>query len=551
MGRRGGDGEKISVGVTDRQKRRWNSQKAYLMTTLLSLSRRRLVSLLSGALLLSLAPAPRLWAQQLPLAPRIVYQIEGETPGQKFGAGVWALEDVDGDGAKDLLVIDYPDDSETVESAGVYSGADGRALYALDYDFPEGGSVLAGFNTQFGQLGDLDGDGVADFIAGDDAWARDWERDPSFAIVFSGKTGEVIRIHRAPGGLRLGWGTYGLGDLDDDGLTDYAIETAPRNSGEAYTLAIHSGGTGAELATLTTWEQIIQGHRRAPIIGIEDVNGDGRADFAVLDSGRRAIRFVSGALRGQVALDDLPSEWVLGRYDSSRPVYGGYRTPLVNLGDLDGDGFDEVAAAVENTEGGTDVGLVAVSSRTAEELWVRIFTRHSLQGWSFDSVARISDLSGDGVPELVTGYQERVSVDGWPRTIREGVAVLSGADGTELHFFSPTTGEFPRDIRSLSDLDGDRVEEVAISDRHWKEGTGRVVVYSFGPGSRELELSVATGPSGMVIVSWPEVSGEVVLERSEDLLVWEEVALADPQASEIAVSPPSGPAKLFFRLRRR
>lgn len=500
---------------------------------------------LCGTMSLSLAPG--LWGQQLPLNPRVLYEIQGEFPGEHFGTGVWGLEDVDGDGLRDFLAIDYPSEI-SVRRAEVYSGADGRYLHSLDYDFPSG-SILAAFNTQFGQLGDLDGDGVNDFIAGDDAWRRNGGE--SFATIFRGRTGEIIRTHRS-GERFFGYGTYGLGDLDEDGSTDYAIETGHSFSGgaiEAHTIAIHSGATGAELATLTSWAYIQgQSPGRAAFIGIEDVNGDGRADFAVLDTGGRAIWFVSGAVRGRMALDDLPPEWVLGRYDSPHPLGGWYRAPIFNVGDLDGDGFDEVVAVVLDSQGGYNVGLVAVSSRTAEEVWSRILTRHKLGGNSFDSVARISDLSGDGVPELVTGYRE---IDGTGETARNGVAILSGADGREVFFFSPTIDRFPRDIRSLSDLDGDGIEEIAMADYYWNEGTGRVLVYSIGPGRRELELSVAAAPSGMVIVSWTEETSEVVLERSEDLIDWEEVTMADPDAKEFAVSPPAGPAKLFFRLRAR
>lgn len=77
-------------------------------------------------------------------------------------------------------------------------------------------------------------------------------------------------------------------------ITDYAIENGRSSPEEAHIITIHSGATGAELTMLTSWGPILgQSSGRAAFVGIDDLNGDDRADFAVLNTRDRAIWFVS------------------------------------------------------------------------------------------------------------------------------------------------------------------------------------------------------------------------------------------------------------------
>lgn len=488
------------------------------------------------------------FAQQLDLAPRLLYQIEGEAPDQRFGGGVWPMDDVDGDGFQDLLITDYwngsiepPSARVWVESACVYSGADGRKLFELEYDYPEV-SNLAFAGSDFAYLGDLDGDGIGDFIAGDsnrdlyESFPRD-----GFATVFSGKTGKIIRTHRSSE-AGFGAGTQALGDLDGDGIFDYSIETQVGTilGGNPSTVAIHSGASGEKRATIT-------GFGTRPL-GVTDLDGDGLADFAIVDEANNAVWFLSGALEGNHAIGNIPSEHVLGRFqnDVLNVVASWTAHTLQNVGDLDGDGFDEIVARIDErpAAGIGPRGLIAISSKTAQLVWVHELSvdGQNHQNESLEPLTRISDLSGDGVPELIT--MDKFALGGGagiPAIWQNGVLVLSGADGQELDFLSAeqlgsgSTRDtiFAREIAALSDLDGDGVEEVAISDRNWKDDTGRVLVYSFGPGRETTDFAAIRRNPPLEIqvdaeklsVTWPPAVENVTLEISHDLIEW-----ATPQA---------------------
>ncbi|MEZ5329270.1 MAG: hypothetical protein R3F19_29830 [Verrucomicrobiales bacterium] len=372
--------------------------------------------------------------------------------------------------------------SHIVVHAAVYSGSDGRLLHHLDHD-QSGVSSLFVNGRSFAQLGDLDGDRIADFIGGD-AEGR--------AFIFSGKTGSMMRVNRGTTGF--GYGVYALGDLDRDGFIDYAIEEETPSA-----ITIYSARFGEELAR-------IEG-REFRLVGIDDLNEDGTPDLAVVEDGTNLIKFVSGALRGTFRTNSLPDSLILGRYfhgenDGYIFAASGSSHTIQKVSDLDGDGFHEILVRRRTRRDfGNPRALIAISPKKAEKIWTADFGIDDAAWWNYESVGEIGDLNGDGVTEIATSL-------GVHPDINPLVVVISGLDGSFLY-----TQEFPsiaRDLTVMSDLDGDGIREVAVGDSVWNDQTGRVIIYSFGPASQDLEpyrpgnpqLTVNTTPED-VTIAWP------------------------------------------------
>ncbi len=126
-------------------------------------------------------------------ATREVLQVwRGEPERPTFGHQLRALSDVDGDNVPDVLV-----GYEFSARAEVLSGVDGSLHLAFDRAFAE---VL--------ELGDVDRDGAVDFLL----------RTGAICEVRSGADGRfVTQSHRVEPDARLS----AVGDLDGDGLTDF------------------------------------------------------------------------------------------------------------------------------------------------------------------------------------------------------------------------------------------------------------------------------------------------------------------------------------------
>ncbi|MEL6428912.1 MAG: integrin alpha [Planctomycetota bacterium] len=195
----------------------------------------------------------------------------GASSNDRFGTRVRGAGDVNGDGRGDLLVAATDDDDNGSMSGVVFmlSGLDGSTLWTRS-------GLAAGdrFGATLDASGaDMSGDGVPDVVVGTE--------DSNYALVLSGASGSTLRTHDQfdSGG---GTGAYGrsvatLGDIDGDGLGDYAI--ADRTAYVQGQVRVHSGATGDELYVLT-W--INQNHSYGRGLGsVGDLDGDGIDEFGI------------------------------------------------------------------------------------------------------------------------------------------------------------------------------------------------------------------------------------------------------------------------------
>ena len=155
-----------------------------------------------------------------------LYRVMGYT--LDFAHSVAPLGDISGDGIPDFAVGATQDGDGTCNSPDpgtgfvrFYSGADGKRLRQIDGSRIAAWASGCSFRVLDGGL-DVNGDGVGDLIAGS-PWA-DLYFDPILGLwrggmvaVYSGATGTMLWRMR-PGG----WYLSLLGDLDGDGLSEFA-----------------------------------------------------------------------------------------------------------------------------------------------------------------------------------------------------------------------------------------------------------------------------------------------------------------------------------------
>ncbi len=182
-----------------------------------------------------------------------------------FAAAIDVMADLDGDRCDDLLIgsVSAPG---TSGGGGVEarSGSTGLLLWSIDGQEPRFGEALAA-------IGDVNGDRVGDFVVG--APADGGGR----AVVCSGATGEALRDLR-PEVPRAAFGVFvaAVGDVDADGTGDVLVSAHDPSLGGQVTL--FAGSTGTRLATFAEERATDFGYRA---VGLGDLTGDGRAEFAI------------------------------------------------------------------------------------------------------------------------------------------------------------------------------------------------------------------------------------------------------------------------------
>ena len=247
---------------------------------------------------------------------------------------------------------------------------------------------------------------------------------------------------------KFGMSVANIGDLDGDGVNDLAVG-APyseepnsassfadccvgskpyTNRGEVHIMFMNSDGSvksTVEIDDTTTNGPILRNDDRFgwSVESISDLNGDGIDDLvsgAFSDNGSAEQTPRNYGNIHILFLDtdgSLASETVEVRNDTTNgPTLSfddAFGSSIANMGDLDGDGYDDLAVgAIFDDAGGSNRGAVHVlfmdedgAVKSAVEINDSTTNGPTLGNgyWYGWSVENIGDLDGDGVNELAVG----------------------------------------------------------------------------------------------------------------------------------------------------
>lgn len=404
----------------------------------------------------------------------------------RFGASVGHAGDVDGDGVPDLVVGAPSEGGDTLPGrAHVFSGATGAPLLTIasdeeqrrgDFGFavagvqgeatahvavsapresagrraPRGGNLYLfegpsgdlredtdspneGPNGRFGfrlrTMPDLDGDGIQDVVVG--APSEGISKEPPTtgrAYVLSGDDGDdLLELEPPADGIRLfAYAVAGGGDVNQDGAPDLIVgaiggspDSGRRYAGAAY---VYDGDNGDLLYRLTSPNAAVEGRFGSSVASVQDANGDDVSDWIVGapgektnagDEAGRAYLF-SGADGRRLHTLVSPTGQSSGRF--GEVVEGGV--------DFNGDGAGDLLIAAPSEA--SSAGRVHLFSGADGALLRTLQSpRDAINGGFGAALARVGDMDGDGIDEVVVGATGESAPDG---TERAGAAyVFSGA----------------------------------------------------------------------------------------------------------------------------
>jgi len=119
---------------------------------------------------------------------QLLYAIEGQGKsdiGTEFGWEIVPIEDIDGDGVPDLALSEIDAGFSNGRVLG-RSGVDGHSIWIGDGEFDEEAWHVG---DELRALGDIDGDGVSDLVAGT---CGNMSRSAGLVRVFSGRDGSIL-----------------------------------------------------------------------------------------------------------------------------------------------------------------------------------------------------------------------------------------------------------------------------------------------------------------------------------------------------------------------
>jgi hypothetical protein len=323
-------------------------------------------------------------------------------------------------------------------------------------------------------LGDIDGDGVPDFAVG---VPRDGVAGATGRVeVIRGATGMPIRTLTGPAaGDAFGKAVRRCGDVDRDGTEDFIVgapldDTVATDAGAAY---VYSGASGSLLFTLHP--DSTGGEFGHSVSGAGDTNGDGWPEVIVgapRASGQGRAYVFSGR--------DGTRLWLFGP-DLGDSLFGWC---VREIDDADGDTFADVMVGCPGGRTWVNHDLTGyvrlISGRTGEPLW-HFFGTAVLAGAGI-SISPCADLDNDGRRDVLVGMPGLS-----PSGARSGAAlVYSSQTGAFLRSFpgTRTGGELGELVCGLGDVDGDGHGDLLLCEGRTGAPIGRAYVYSSMSGAQ-------------------------------------------------------------------
>ncbi len=340
--------------------------------------------------------------------------VYGATPAGEAGSALAGAGDIDGDGAIDLLIGGKTEAAGGARwwlLRGPFAGDRDLAAASATFDEPLLSRVSA---LACAGGSDLDGDGAPELVfAASGTLGSTSSVYQATLYLLAGPVSGTLDLARADAtflsatGVSAGMVPLALpGDTDGDGLDDVLLGHSARHAAYVLRGPIEGALSPSDASLVLSGPESRLG---ASVAAAGDLDGDGLADFAV----GAPETTVTAGLEGQVWVVDAAQEGVHGpgvarATIAGRRTYSRLGTSVAGAGDVDGDGYDDVWIGGYGSDGRDNETGITWLFRGPVRGSLSVADAHaSLTGASAgDEASRAicpGDLDQDGRPDLLIG----------------------------------------------------------------------------------------------------------------------------------------------------
>ncbi len=289
--------------------------------------------------------------------------------GSDYGVTVSAAGDVNGDGYGDAIV-----GAPGLEVAYVYYGSATGLASSTTIPSPV---IRSGFGGSVSWAGDVNDDGYGDVVVG-----ACWTACANAAYVYYGSSSGIAttpaRTLTAGGATGFGRTVQGVGEVNNDALDDVVVVAGT-------TMYLFPGGSTGFT------EQVALANLAGVAFGW-DTNGDGYGDIATVTR-----TFISASVVNVRVYYGGAGGLAAARPFSLTTMPAGFGAAVAGLGDVDGDGYGEIAWSTQ----GTNVRVSAGSSAGPSTTVITTIPATVGRGGYGRALAGVGDTNGDGRWDLL------------------------------------------------------------------------------------------------------------------------------------------------------
>ncbi len=348
----------------------------------------------------------------------------------------------------------------------------------------DGGAAQNNLGLSSANIGDINQDGYTDVIVGEPGSSNNGVGAGRVRVI-SGKDGALIRLHDGSDlGRQMGKVVSAAGDQNGDGVPDYAIAAAFDNE-FMYPSGEVELRSGANGSLIRNYSSASNwDHFGAAMAAVGDIDGDGFDDLAVGAYDDDWAGLGSGAVYIYSGADGHAIHTLRGAHPWDR-----FGFSLVACGDMDFDGVPDFGVGAPNQKAGSkNAGKVTFhSGATGAQLSsARGRGRNAFFG---TGIVCLGDINGDLVPDTaISGIDDSTNIKG----LDAHVQIISGADGSVIQTLEQESdGERFGIALAAVDINGDGLKDLIAGTPMAGEiggtglASGRIEAFS-GPSGRLL-----------------------------------------------------------------